>query len=110
MNLPPQLITILIAVPAGILAVKFKEWRFDRLFYRFRPQGKILKTRIKLLTVGDSINYVGYVNGKKNNGSRKVKIDAISDDTITIKFFDEYLKKYIRLLPNGELELLAFEH
>lgn len=106
--MPSQLIVILIVVPIVLLSVTLKKRHFIQLYYGLRPRGTILKTKVALLTVGDSINHRVYINGKRNGDSRKVTINAISEDTITIKFFDEYPKKYIRLLPNGELVLMAF--
>lgn len=108
MNIPSEVIVILVAVLAGILAVKFKKWHFVRLFYRFGPQSKVLKARIKLLTVGDDIEYLGYSEYKKSKGTATVTVMKISDKTITVLYSEVFSKKYIRFLPNGELALFDF--
>jgi hypothetical protein len=108
MNIPPEVITILIAAPAGVLSVMFKKWHFVRLFYRLRPQSAVLKARIKLLMVGDDIEYLGVLKGKKNDGTATVTIMKIDDKTITVLYTDVFSKKYIRFLPDGKLVLLAF--
>jgi hypothetical protein len=106
----PTEILIVIAIPvtAELLTIFFKNKYFHRVFYKIKPQNKILKARIELLIVGDTINYAGYINGKKTAHPRQVRVDDIDDETITVRFLDMHSKKYIRLLPNKELILLAF--
>jgi hypothetical protein len=108
MDLPVELITILVGVPVILLAVTLKKRHFVKLYYKLKPQSAVLKARIGLLSVGDQINHLYFHKGKrKDDRPRKHRIDEIGKDTICVDFVD-IPKKYIRLLSNGELIALNF--
>jgi hypothetical protein len=94
-----------ISVPVVIesLIIVLKKRRLVKLYYLLKPQSTILKTKIKLLTVGDEINYVYYYRGTgKEEDPIKLTISKIDKNTITLAYVD-LPKKYINLLSNGEL-------
>jgi hypothetical protein len=108
MTLPPQIITILIAVPATLLTISLRKSHFIKLYYRLKPQSKVLKARIRMLAVGDQINYLYFCKGSaREKGSIKISIDKVNKNTIRISYIN-ISKRYISLLPNGELIVLDF--
>jgi hypothetical protein len=100
-----------IAVPVLIksASILFKRKYLFKVFYLLKPQSAVLKARIKLLTVGEQINYNGNYRNR-DDVTFPVTIYGIGKNTINVLGTYVFPKKYIRFLSNGELVLIDFDN